>query len=229
MIKLIKLHSNYLLNKRVLFVILLLTTIFLICLFFSSGISTSKFEKQMYLYEYKYDYKNSGFIMIKFTQIILSILLFSYCFDKNQDQYIPFILTRGISKEKYFISKVLTAWIVISIYWSLLIILFYIFGNICLSIKTMNISRLLLIYLLSMLYGMYSLIFVLLINTSMISVLMILSFWISEVLVGSSEILDIILPSIQNGEFKYGCEYVIILITLIFLLNTYIYTSRQLV
>lgn len=101
--KLIKCHFYYLMNKLMI-IVLFLTTL---CIIFFSLFTALSFDERMSIFAIAGDYYLSLYEIVKVVAFILALMLFGYSFYSYNDGYHSIIISKKISRTKYFISKVI--------------------------------------------------------------------------------------------------------------------------
>ncbi|XMB87422.1 hypothetical protein RJG79_06395 [Mycoplasmatota bacterium WC44] len=229
---LIKLHLSYLFNKKVAVILSVSILLLIIVLTLSTNFWVNAFNKQMYHNIYLNEYTNN----VKFIYniiIFVSIMMFNHSFDKSQDSYMVFIVTRDIKKRKYFIYKVITLVIFITLYTLLVITILYLISRLN-GYFINELKYFSLIYIQAIIYGQLSLLFTQMINSSMTNVIIIMLYWMNEVLISlkieSIKYLHLLIPHViqEKINFHYEVKYVIIYIVIIILLNTYLFVNKEL-
>ncbi len=205
----------------------ILVVIYALCLLFSAGITESASNRILYVNEFKTAYTTTSKLVSRFTIILFSIMTYSYSFSKEQDEYMIIILVRGVGRVKYFMYKIITIQIILGFFIVLLVILNTLVGKVYLNHVFMNINQILSIYLQGVIYGLYSLLILNIVQTTLVSVVIIIIYWINEVIGRNVLLLDLFFPSLNNGQFQFGILYVIMLLALLILLNTYVYTYKE--
>lgn len=236
---LMRLHKNYLFNKInvIIIGIVIMVSIFL------SFVLVKPFETNIDKWNERLismqSYEQSYLLFVKILMVLLSSYLFGIYFSKQGDDY-SLVLTCKVSKNKYLISKILT--ISLTIFFILfVIILCHLFIGTVFNrwyILNLNIfTHYFEIYLISMIYGILSLISIRLLK-SLYAVIIPFSLYIlSEVLVDyntSSEIVKIIgmfFPTthLSNGNIVllYGILHLLILNFLYFLISYFVYIKYK--
>lgn len=164
MINLVKCHFYYLVNKNSL--IILITSIVLICI---NYISYSFYEDfSINLHELLSEYLTNSIFITKILIPFISIFIFANCI--SNDNYSYFILT-NTKRGKYIISKIILNIILSLIIILILLILFLIIGIIFIKGFYFRIDYLinfLNIFFICIIYGMYSMILMQLVNNNLV-------------------------------------------------------------
>ena len=237
--KIYKLHRKYLFSK--INVIITSILIIIIIIFSVSIIEPFKDSSIMLMNRFYItnNFEQAYLTFVKFIIIFYSCYLFSSCFSKNNDNYY-IILINNISKSKYLISKIFT--IEMKLLEILVMILFnYILINYLFNqwyiIEISIFKSFGIIYILSIIYGLLSLILIKIINIIYSSIISLGFYLISEILIDyeiSSKIISIIqlfFPTTylkdNNLFLKYGILHLISLIVLYFLVAYLLYLKKE--
>ena len=237
--KIYKLHRKYLFSKinviitSILIIIIIIFSVSIIEPFKDSSI---RWMNRFYITN---NFEQAYLTFVKFIIIFYSCYLFSSCFSKNNDNYY-IILINNISKSKYLISKIFT--IEMKLLEILVMILFnYILINYLFNqwyiIEISFFKCFGIIYILSIIYGLLSLILIKIINIIYSSIISLGFYLISEILIDyeiSSKIISIIqlfFPTTylkdNNLFLKYGILHLISLIVLYFLVAYLLYLKKE--
>lgn len=236
---LMRLHKNYLFNK----INIIIIGIVILISMFLSFILVKPFETNIDKWNDRLismqSYEQSYLLFVKILMVLLSSYLFGIYFSKQGDDY-SLVLTCKVSKNKYLISKILT--ISLTIFFILfVIILCHLFIGTLFNrwyILNLNIvTHYFEIYLISMVYGILSLISIRLLK-SLYAVIIPFSLYIlSEVLVDyntSSKIVKIVemfFPTthLVNGNIVllYGILHLVILNIFYFIISYFVYTKYK--
>ena len=237
--KIYKLHRKYLFSKinviitSILIIIIIIFSVSIIEPFKDSSI---RWMNRFYITN---NFEQAYLTFVKFIIIFYSCYLFSSCFSKNNDNYY-IILINNISKSKYLISKIFT--IEMKLLEILVMILFnYILINYLFNqwyiIEISIFKSFGIIYILSIIYGLLSLILIKIINIIYSSIISLGFYLISEILIDyeiSSKIISIIqlfFPTTylkdNNLFLKYGILHLISLIVLYFLVAYLLYLKKN--
>lgn len=236
---LMRLHRNYLFNK---INVIIIGVVILISIFLSF-VLINPFETNIDKWNERLismqSYEQSYLLFAKILMVLLSSYLFGIYFSKQGDDY-SLVLTCKVSKNKYLISKILT--ISLTIFFILfMIILFHLFIGTIFNrwyIIDLNIiTHYFEIYLISMVYGILSLISIRLLK-SLYAVIIPFSLYIlSEVLVDYNttskmvKIIEMFFPTthLSNGNIVllYGIVHLIILNVFYFLISYFVYIKYK--
>lgn len=236
---LMRLHKNYLFNK----INIIIIGIVILISIFLSFVLVKPFETNIDKWNERLismqSYEQSYLLFVKILMVLLSSYLFGIYFSKQGDDY-SLVLTCKVSKNKYLISKILT--ISLTIFFILfVIILFHLFIGTVFNrwyILNLNIiTHYFEIYLISMTYGILSLISIRLLK-SLYAVIIPFSLYIlSEVLVDynmSSKLvkfIEMFFPTthLTNGNIVllYGIIHLIILNIFYFIISYFVYIKYK--
>lgn len=236
---LMRLHKNYLFNK----INIIIIGIVILISIFLSFVLVKPFETNIDKWNERLismqSYEQSYLLFVKILMVLLSSYLFGIYFSKQGDDY-SLVLTCKVSKNKYLISKILT--ISLTIFFILfVIILFHLFIGTVFNrwyILNLNIiTHYFEIYLISMTYGILSLISIRLLK-SLYAVIIPFSLYIlSEVLVDynmSSKLvkfIEMFFPTthLTNGNIVllYGIIHLVILNIFYFIISYFVYIKYK--
>ena len=236
---LMRLHKNYLFNK----INIIIIGIVILISMFLSFVLVKPFETNIEKWNERLismqSYEQSYLLFVKILMVLLSSYLFGIYFSKQGDDY-SLVLTCKVSKNKYLISKILT--ISLTIFFILfIVILCHLFIGTVFNrwyIFNLNvITHYFEIYLISMTYGILSLISIRLLK-SLYAVIIPFSLYIlSEVLVDYSttsklvKIVEMFFPTthLSNGNIVllYGIVHLVILNIFYFIISYFVYIKYK--
>lgn len=124
MIRLLRCHFNYLLNRAILlvfFIVLLLTLGGDLYAALSCKALTSFRENNLYYFQ-------NVFFIVGFLSNFAAVFVFIHSFLSKNDQYVALLLTRGSSRLTYFLSKLLLLFLFLFVFLYLLFCLFLLSG-----------------------------------------------------------------------------------------------------
>lgn len=235
----IKLHRNYIFNKRNSIMICILI---IVSVSFQYIIAFSFANQDVFLVtqiEFSNDYIHSSVVYTKMLMIFWSMYLFGFCFYTYEDNY-RVLVSRKIKKQTYLISKIIVLVVVV-----LLTILFLFFLQFWVGIffttwYVVTFEALVAyfrIFLLSSIYGLLSFIFVRLLN-SLYSIFIPISFYIFSELLASGNVnsnitglIQLLLPvEWDNGgqyQLYFGYMHLVVLGILYFIIGYIIYCYKK--
>lgn len=236
---LMRLHKNYLFNK----INIIIIGIVILISMFLSFVLVKPFETNIEKWNERLismqSYEQSYLLFVKILMVLLSSYLFGIYFSKQGDDY-SLVLTCKVSKNKYLISKILT--ISLTIFFILfIVILCHLFIGTVFNrwyIFNLNvITHYFEIYLISMTYGILSLISIRLLK-SLYAVIIPFSLYIlSEVLVDYSttsklvKIVEMFFPTthLSNGNIVllYGIVHLVFLNIFYFIISYFVYIKYK--
>ena len=236
---LMRLHRNYLFNK----INIIIIGIVILISMFLSFILVKPFETNIEKWNERLismqSYEQSYLLFVKILMVLLSSYLFGIYFSKQGDDY-SLVLTCKVSKNKYLISKILTISLTIFFILFVIILCHLFIGTVFNKWYIFNlniITHYFEIYLISMTYGILSLISIRLLK-SLYAVIIPFSLYIlSEVLVDynmSSKLvkfIEMFFPTthLANGNIVllYGIIHLIILNIFYFIISYFVYIKYK--
>lgn len=236
---LMRLHKNYLFNK----INIIIIGIVILISIFLSFVLVKPFETNIDKWNERLismqSYEQSYLLFVKILMVLLSSYLFGIYFSKQGDDY-SLVLTCKVSKNKYLISKILTISLTIFFILFVIILCHLFIGTVFNRWYILNlniITHYFEIYLISMTYGILSLISIRLLK-SLYAVIIPFSLYIlSEVLVDynmSSKLvkfIEMFFPTthLTNGNIVllYGIIHLVILNIFYFIISYFVYIKYK--
>ena len=236
---LMRLHKNYLFNK----INIIIIGIVILISMFLSFVLVKPFETNIEKWNERLismqSYEQSYLLFVKILMVLLSSYLFGIYFSKQGDDY-SLVLTCKVSKNKYLISKILTISLTIFFILFIVILCHLFIGTVFNRWYILNlnvITHYFEIYLISMTYGILSLISIRLLK-SLYAVIIPFSLYIlSEVLVDYSttsklvKIVEMFFPTthLSNGNIVllYGIVHLVILNIFYFIISYFVYIKYK--
>ncbi len=181
----IKLHHKYLLNKINLIiwiVVIVIMTIFEMLIAFSLGNHPLlNITKQMILEEYI----NSSIIFARMIMVLWSIYLFGFCFYKEGDNYRVLTITK-VSGGNYYLSKMIAIFLEEAKMLGVIFVIQFFIGSFFTKWYYLKIDMLICygkIYLISLIYGLLSVVFVSLFKNLYAIIITSVLYLLSEILI----------------------------------------------
>lgn len=229
---LIKCHLSYIISKTTVIIILILLVIQL----FSSIIIANNASFSIYS-QNNYFYFQNTFLLLKILSVFFGIFIFSYSFLNKQDNYSILILTSNISRNKYFISKmiVLNLLMLIILYTEMFV--YVVVGKLLIVnfvIKSNELYLFVDLFFIVIYYSNLSLLFVQMTNNIYVVFISITLFIVSSVLTDNNyhiKGLDVLLPNVVENIYFIDNEIIKImfLITFIFTLNLIKFSRKDII
>jgi len=164
----------------------------------------------------------------KIFSVLLSSFVFGFSFTNIQDSYRFFILINGVSREKYFLTKIITIFLIISVYTSILLLfslVILIFSK--LSLTIIYLKAYLSLYIMIIFYGLLSTLLIQLFNNYYLIILPFALYIFTNSLVEENKV-SIFITINESGNIKYGLFYGIFIDLLMIVINMFIYIKRDL-
>lgn len=223
MVKLIKCHFYYIFNKINISIISL--TVLFVCLYSIINV-ISLDERATNVVKVSEFYLNS-FQIVKVVGIFDAIFIMGYSFLNDNDSYRTIIVDNKITRTKYFISKVITLLLIISlIFISLCLVIFVLNDVFSIYMNKRMILSFIDLFICMWFYSFLVLIIILIIN----NIYMIFLVYLSS-LINYNEGFEYIvyfLPILKNNNLNLNYLYYLIIIIVLFCISFIIWNNSDL-
>ncbi len=236
--RLITLHRKYLLNKINIIVIIFLLLMAIFLAFSVIEPFTDQYSRWTNRLAIEENYEQSYLTFTKIILVIFSCYLFGIAFGKNGDSY-AIIITCTINKTKYFITKIISLWLIFTFISLYFLVNYHIIGFIFNDwhiIKMATIKKFVDLYLVSLIYGFLSIILMRLFNSPYTIILTIGLYLASEIILEASPSMlakgiNIFFPTTYNAKdgltLLYGKLHLIVLGLSYLLLSYATYLKKE--
>lgn len=224
MSQLINCHYKYLMSKTTL-ISLLIMLVVILC-----GYMISIDDSFNYCYQV--------FFITKFLFILVVCFNSSYNIILKNDQYVYLVLASGYKRSDYIISKIIVLLIFYTILMLLLVVMFLLIGEMLVKNFYLDINYLILfmkIYLVAIIYSLYSLLLSQIINNIFSSILVFTTMLISDIVIEDQmgsfvKLVYLIFPNIAftNQTLLFGYGHLLFMIMILFSINTIVYLHKDL-
>lgn len=223
MVKLIKCHFYYIFNKINISIISL--TVLFVCLYSIINV-ISLDERATNVVKVSEFYLNS-FQIVKVVGIFDAIFIMGYSFLNDNDSYRTIIVDNKITRTKYFISKVITLLLIISlIFISLCLVIFVLNDVFSIYMNKRMILSFIDLFICMWFYSFLVLIIILIINNIYMIFLVYLSSLINYN--ESFEYIVYFLPILKNNNLNLNYLYYLIIIIVLFCISFIIWNNSDL-
>lgn len=223
MVKLIKCHFYYIFNKINISIISL--TVLFVCLYSIINV-ISLDERATNVVKVSEFYLNS-FQIVKVVGIFDAIFIMGYSFLNDNDSYRTIIVDNKITRTKYFISKVITLLLIISlIFISLCLVIFVLNDVFSIYMNKRMILSFIDLFICMWFYSFLVLIIILIINNIYMIFLVYLSSLINYN--ESFEYIAYFLPILKNNNLNLNYLYYLIIIIVLFCISLIIWNNSDL-
>lgn len=223
MVKLIKCHFYYIFNKINISIISL--TVLFVCLYSIINV-ISLDERATNVVKVSEFYLNS-FQIVKVVGIFDAIFIMGYSFLNDNDSYRTIIVDNKITRTKYFISKVITLLLIISlIFISLCLVIFILNDVFSIYMNKRMILSFIDLFICMWFYSFLVLIIILIINNIYMIFLVYLSSLINYN--ESFEYIAYFLPILKNNNLNLNYLYYLIIIIVLFCISLIIWNNSDL-
>lgn len=219
---LFKLHLKYLLNKVNVILLITMFTILMITMMTSSKLFTSFSEKWFMKKNNQVLYESTILNIFKFLIPFFSIYFFGHSYLKKQDNYVIMIVKNRYERIKYFISKIVCIQFIITIFLIAVFEMYLFFGYISICKFIPNFKFWIEVYLISLIYGLFTTTFTLLINHSLLYIIIMLGYLILNIIYELNEIMIVFFPIYFNLEY-YKLWILVVPICFYFCISLLIY------
>ena len=223
MVKLIKCHFYYIFNKINISIISL--TVLFVCLYSIINV-ISLDERATNVVKVSEFYLNS-FQIVKVVGIFDAIFIMGYSFLNDNDSYRTIIVDNKITRTKYFISKVITLLLIISlIFISLCLVIFVLNDVFSIYMNKRMILSFIDLFICMWFYSFLVLIIILII----INIYMIFLVYLSSLINynESFEYIAYFLPILKNNNLNLNYLYYLIIIIVLFCISLIIWNNSDL-
>lgn len=230
-LRIIKLKFFYLINKTILIVFVLI--LFLIMLaFLLEGINSSENNSYQLALEL---YNQNSFMYLKIIMTFFTVYLFSYSISSKNDFLIYLLMPIGVSKFKSFFSTIIVNVLIVFLMFIILFLLYNYIGSSLIKIYIFEMKyalAFLSIFFISLIYGLYSMILMQVLNNNFSIILVITLFILSNNYYENNEVSNIVLYLLPNvstsGEIYLSIIYFAFYSFVLSFLSYYLYNKRDL-
>ena len=229
MINLIKCHFSYLISKTTIIILSFVLLIHSVSCYII-GHECSDFLSRIQANQY---YLESNLFFMKTTSILIVVFLYSYPFTTKQDNYSTLMITSNITRRKFFFTKFLTIALFLLIFLWIEVFIFVIIGSIYYPNVVIDKQSFLIfvrLYLLMLYYGLFALVLIQCFDNLYISMIPFTLYTIASILSETQEknlLFLFLLPTITINEVAQPEGQTMLMITILFLINTLIYQKRD--
>lgn len=232
--QLIKCHYNYLITKTTIITVSLILILIILGYILAIDIFDNEVINSLHKTS---NYLSPSLFITKFLIIILVVFTFSYNFLPKNDQYVFLIVTAGIKKNQYIISKMILLFFFMLINIIVLCVFFFFFGAVFIDDFRFNISYLMAfvnLFILVLIYGLYSILLVQIIRNIFSPMISFALMLIGEMTFEQannclSKTFYLFFPSLPlNDSFYYGYSHVFLLVFILLTLNVYVFNHKDL-
>lgn len=227
----IKLKFLYLINKTIIIVFALISFI-IILTFLLEGINANQDNSYKIALEL---YNQNSYMYLKVIMTFFSVYLFSYSISFKNDFLIYLLLPIGVSKLKSFFSTIIVNVIIIYFMFCALFVSYNLIGVSFIKIYSFELEYILIfsrIYLVVLIYGLYAMILMQLLNNNFTLILIIALFVLSNNYYENNELnlfIVYLLPNVNtHGEIFVNAFYLLIYALELTLFSYYLYNRRDL-
>lgn len=236
MINLIKLHLKYLYSKTTFILISIICIFILGYLLIVSEAFTQFSYRWFYQIDIYNNYQNSSFFVFKLILPIVAIFLFGNSFLREQDDYCLIIIKNRKQRISYFVSKIVSIYILLVIIWLIIYILYKLIGIIVVPnyiVYEVNCYIFMKIFMLSIYYGNISLLIVQLINQPLsyvtVMIVYVTVYIMSDISAKGKNLIFSLLPILNKEyDFELSFDLVIIIFSLLLFVNNIVYYKKDL-
>lgn len=212
MIKLLKLHLKYFCNKVNIVILSILITVFIIALVIVSQI----FKPYSYCFINQYEIViNYQIVTLNLTKIVFPLFacyLFGSSFLKINDDYRLIILKNRKDRIKYFFSKLVILSLIILIFILIINSIYLLLGYLAIPNFTkygiINVTFLK-VYFISLIYGLSSLLIVLISDNSLGYLLMMMSYIVIQIMGDTLTFNILLFPYLKDYHFSINIVLII--------------------
>lgn len=245
MIRLLKLHRKYLFNKINVIIISIVIFLFILIAFVVISPFTNSEKAWMMREVFASNYEEVYLMFTKVITVLLSCYLFTTYFSKHFDEYKYLLLTK-VTKNKYYITKSITLMLMLTLIMGILMLTYLLIGSLLTDwfvVEGIIIFKFLNILLIDMVYGLLSLIIVLIFKNIYTIVLSFSIYFLSEILLDYNKSNNIVkLGTLFFPNIDFNSNYVltfnenyfvisfvslIILIIMYYLISYFIYNYNE--